>query len=77
MKLTLISLLLLLILISLDSIIEFLKIKKIFGLTLPDSRVNTGTAYFLTSFFDDEKKLGSFLIRILPLILSLLIFVRF
>ncbi len=77
LKLTLISLLLLLILISLDSIIEFLKIKKIFGLTLPDSRVNTGTAYFLTSFFDDEKKLGSFLIRILPLILSLLILLDF
>ena len=31
---------------------------------------------YLTSFFDDEKKLGSYLVRFLPLILSLIYFYK-
>ena len=29
---------------------------------------------YITSFFDDEKKLGSYLVRFLPLLLSLIYF---
>tara|TARA_B100001057_G_scaffold496903_1_gene599634 strand:- start:2085 stop:3443 length:1359 start_codon:yes stop_codon:yes gene_type:complete len=77
LKLILISLLLLLFLISIDSFIEALKINKIIGLSMEEYRIAAGSHYFITSFFDDEKKLGSFLARLCPLILSLIIFLNF
>ncbi len=76
-KMILFSLLILITLISIHSFIELLKIKNIFGLTLPSHRFNVGSTYFVTSFFDDEKKLGSFIVRLLPLILSLIILLEF
>ena len=50
------------VLITVDSSIELLKINNFFGLTLPTYRVEIGSTYYLTSLFDDEKKLGSFII---------------
>ena len=73
LKIILFSLLSLMVLITIDSSIELIKINNIFGLTLPENRLQTGSAYYLTSFFDDEKKLGSFIVRLLPFIISLLI----
>ena len=60
-------------LISVHSTIELLKINNIFGLTLPPHRIEIGSTYYLTSLFDDEKKLGSFIVRLLPFIISLLV----
>ena len=76
-KLILYSLLFLLTLVSVDSIFELMKIKNIFGLSLAPHRINTDQAYFITSFFDDEKKLGSFIVRLLPFITSLIILLDF
>jgi O-antigen ligase len=53
---------------------EYLKIHQYFGLSLSEFRINTGMGYYITGFFNEEKKLGSFLLRFLPLILSLVIF---
>ena len=72
-KIILFSLLSLMALISVHSSIELLKINNVFGLTLPLYRIETGSTYFITSLFDDEKKLGSFIVRLLPFIISLLI----
>tara|TARA_B100001093_G_scaffold149464_1_gene142193 strand:- start:4388 stop:5743 length:1356 start_codon:yes stop_codon:yes gene_type:complete len=77
LKIIFISLIFLLILIVIDSAYEMMKIYKLFGLTLEEYRFNQGSTYFITSFFGDEKKLGSFLVRLLPLILSLAIFFNF
>ena len=76
-RLVLYSRLILLGIITINSIVELLKIKNIFGLSLPSYRIDAGTTYFITSFFDDEKKLGSFIVRLLPLILSLIILLNF
>ena len=73
LKIILFSLLSLMVLITVDSSIELLKINNFFGLTLPTYRVETGSTYYLTSLFDDEKKLGSFIIRLLPFMIGLLI----
>ena len=77
LKLFLISLLTLFALILLDSIYELLQINNIFGLSLEKYKFESHTHFHLTSFFGDEKKLGSFLIRLLPLIISLIIFLDF
>ncbi|MDA7596884.1 O-antigen ligase family protein [Candidatus Pelagibacter sp.] len=77
LKLILISLLTLFTLILLDSFYEILQINNLFGLSIEKNRIETGTYFYLTSFFDEEKKLGSFLIRLLPLIISLIIFLDF
>ena len=37
----------------------------------------TGPVYLITSFFNDEKKLGSYLVRLLPFFLSLLYYFNF
>ena len=74
LKLILISLLLLLFLVLIDCIFEGMKINNLFGLKLEEYRYSTGTSHYLTGFFEDEKKLGSFLVRLCPLILSLVIF---
>ncbi len=73
LKIILFSLLSLMVLITVDSSIELLKINNFFGLTLPTYRVEIGSTYYLTSLFDDEKKLGSFIIRLLPFMIGLLI----
>ncbi|MDA9650345.1 O-antigen ligase family protein [Candidatus Pelagibacter sp.] len=77
LKLLLISLLTLFTLILLDSFYEILQINNLFGLSIEKNRIDSGTHFHLTSFFGDEKKLGSFLIRLLPLTLSLMIFLNF
>ena len=55
LKIILFSLLSLMVLITVDSSIELLKINNFFGLTLPTYRVEIGSTYYLTSLFDDEK----------------------
>lgn len=77
LKYLLYSFIILLILILIDSIYELLQINKIFGLKLEDYRFERGQQFFLTSFFDDEKKLGSFLIRLLPYIISIVVFLNY
>ena len=47
------------VLITVDSSIELLKINNFFGLTLPTYRVEMGSTYYLTSLFDDEKNYNS------------------
>jgi hypothetical protein len=54
-----------------------MKVNKIFGLSLDEARIKDGQNFYITGFFDEEKKLGSFLIRLCPLILSLIIFLDF
>ena len=76
-RLVLYSLLILIGIITIHSIVELLKIKNIFGLSFPSYRIDAGTTYFITSFFNDEKKLGSFIARLLPLIISLLVLLNF
>ena len=49
------SIIILSILIFFNSIYELLQINNIFGLKLEDYRISSGQAYFITSFFDDEK----------------------
>ena len=53
--------------ITIDSFIQFLM-----GYNLLGYKVGLDPTPYLTSFFDDEKKLGSYLIRLMPLFLSLL-----
>ena len=76
-KLILFSLLFLFTLMFVDSIYEVMQMKNFFGLILEPNRINTDQAYFLTGFFDDEKKLGSFIVRLLPFIISLIILLDF
>ena len=75
-NLLLFSLLSMFTLIILDSFYEFLQIKNLFGLSISQLRFDTGTYFHITSFFNDEKKLGSFIVRLLPLIISLLLFLE-
>ena len=63
------------ILICFDAFYEFLKINNILGLKLESSRGDEN--FYLTGFFNDEKKLGSFLVRILPFIISLIIYLNY
>ena len=53
--------------ISIDSFIQFL-----LGYNILGYKVGGDPTPYLTSFFDDEKKLGSYLVRLLPLILSMI-----
>ncbi len=55
--------------ISFDSIIQY-----IIGYNISGFKVGNDPTPFITSFFNDEKKLGSFLVRLLPLFLSLFYF---
>lgn len=77
LRLIFFSLLLLLFLIVVDSSFEFIKLNYLCGFEwFQDSRPldKSCSSHFITSFFGDEKKLGSFLVRLCPLILSLIIF---
>ena len=58
-----------------DAFYEFLKINNILGLKLESYRGNEN--FYLTGFLNDEKKLGSFLVRILPFIISLIIYLNY
>ena len=58
--------------IFIDSTIQF-----IFGENLINYPLGNDSTTFITSFFGDEKKLGSYLVRLLPLVLSLLYFLNF
>ena len=60
-----------------DAIYELLQINNVFGLMLEDYRIKNGQTFFLTGFFDDEKKLGSFLIRLLPFMVSIIYFLKY
>ena len=77
LKLYFVSLLLLFILIILDSSYEILQINELFGLKLDESRFKEDTYFHITSFFNNEKKLGSFIVRLLPLLISFLVFFKF
>ena len=58
--------------IILDSIIQLLT-----GYNSLGFRVGTDPTPYITSFFNDEKKLGSYLVRLLPLFLSLFYFLKY
>ena len=62
----------LIIILFLDSLIQIIFGKNIFGYDLYTYK--TGLPY-VTSFFDDEKKLGSFIFRIFPLIIFSIIII--
>ena len=57
-----------------DSFIQLIFKKNIFGYISIDYE---GGVTYLTSFFKDEKKLGSYLVRFLPLLLSLVVINNF
>ena len=61
--------------VMLDAIIQYFNTTNLFGYPYPghDSTENNPLRY-LTSFFNQEKKLGSYLVRFLPLILGLIYF---
>ena len=61
--------------VTFDSIFQFFNGKNLFGYKAPGLQNNNpDTLIYLTGFFDQEKKLGSYLIRFLPLILGLIYF---
>ena len=72
-KIITISLLLTFGLIFIDSIYDFLKINQFYNLSVEDNRIGKPTANIVTSFFGEEKKLGSFIVRLLPFITSIVI----
>ena len=55
-------------LVLLDSIYQYLSGRNLFGYIKPE--FNKEMSY-ITSFFDQEKKLGSYMVRFLPLILAI------
>ena len=59
-------------LVLLDSIIQFVFGVNLLGYEIISNR--KGEMIYLSSFFNEEKKLGSFLVRFLPLILSIIYF---
>ena len=75
LKYLLLSFVVLISFILFDGLHELLKINNLFGLKLESSRGSEN--YFLTGFFGDEKKLGSFLIRLLPFITSIIIYLNY
>ena len=62
-------------LIFFDALYEFFKINNILGLKLETSRGMEN--FYLTGFFGNEKKLGSFLVRILPFIISVIVYFKY
>ena len=75
LKYLLVSFIILILFILFDGLYELLKINNLFGLKLESYRGSEN--YYLTGFFNDEKKLGSFLIRILPFITSIIIYLNY
>ena len=73
-KILLYSLSLTFIIVISDSIYQLLFLKNFFGYPATYAGVplpKQGDMFIITSFFNDEKKLGSYLIRLLPLLVSL------
>ena len=68
------TLLIVFFLIIFDSIIQYTFGQNIFGYKLQSYGTGKNALTLITSFFNEEKKLGSFVMRILPLILSLIIY---
>jgi len=75
-KLISISIFITLFAILIDSFYEYLQIKEFFNLSMESYRHELGTGFIITSFFDEEKKLGSYLIRLLPFAVSLIVFLE-
>lgn len=75
LKYLLVSFIILILFILFDGLYELLKINNLFGLKLESYRGSEN--YYLTGFFNDEKKLGSFLVRILPFITSIIIYLNY
>ena len=76
-RIILYSLIIIFAIIFIDSAIQYNFKKNIFGYNFnvycpPQDCVDS--LGFITSFFDDEKKLGSFVVRILPFLLSLIVY---
>jgi hypothetical protein len=71
------SLLLTFSLIFFDSSIELLEIKGLLSFELNEYKNTSENNYYITSFFNEEKKLGSYIIRLLPLVLSLIIYAKY
>ena len=57
--------------ISFDSLVQYIIGYNIFGF-----KISADPTPFITSFFNDEKKLGSYLVRLLPLFISLFYFLN-
>ncbi len=57
--------------ISFDSLVQY-----IIGINILGFKTGFDPTPFITSFFNDEKKLGSYLVRLLPLFLSLFYFLN-
>ena len=73
LRLILYSLMILTFVISIDILFEYFRNNNIFSFKVEEFKIQMSTNFYFTSFFDEEKKLGSFLIRLLPFILSLMI----
>ena len=67
------SILFMFFLIVFDSLIQFNFNKNILGYSLQSYGPYDSSLQFITSFFDKEKKVGSYIIRILPFLISLII----
>ena len=65
------SLVITFLIVSLDTIIQFF-----IGYNILGYKVGIDPTPYVTSFFHDEKKLGSYLVRLLPLFLSILYFLN-
>ena len=74
LRLILYSLMILTFVISIDILFEYFRNNNIFSFKVEEFKISGSTNFYFTSFFDEEKKLGSFLIRLLPFILSLMIY---
>ena len=59
-------------LVTLDSLIQYIFGFNLFGYEIITNK--TGGFIYLSGFFEEEKKLGSYLVRFLPLILSIIYF---
>ena len=79
-KILTVSLLTCFIILMLDSLLQYKTLKNIFDYSIPmvdqvvQAQLNlTSYTKFVSSFFNQEKKLGSFIVRLLPFIIALII----
>ena len=70
------SLLFVFIILVFDSLVQYNFGQNIFGYKLQSYCDYSNCQKFITSFFESEKKLGSYLIRIIPFIISLIIYLN-
>lgn len=78
-EILLISLIACFTLIILDSALQYFTLHNLFNYTLPNIKavlkggaIAAETLKYVTSFFDQEKKVGSFIIRLLPFLIALI-----